>query len=104
MLLAVIWQTLQRTYTSVVIQESLRIALLITVLNDLDILTSDIGNAYLNAYTTEKNSLLGSIIISKWDEEESRSDFLRIIWFKDFHQCLEESSMHHTSIQEGFWI
>ena len=42
------------TYASVVSRESVRIAFLLDALNDIDMLTCDIGNAYLNAYTTEK--------------------------------------------------
>ena len=42
------------TYASVVSRESVRIAFLLAALNDLDILTGDIGNAYLNAPTQEK--------------------------------------------------
>ena len=42
------------TYASVVIRESVCIAFLIAALNDLQILSGDIGNAYLNALTTEK--------------------------------------------------
>jgi Reverse transcriptase (RNA-dependent DNA polymerase) len=42
------------TYASVVSQESVRIAFLITALNDLDVLSADIGNAYLNARAREK--------------------------------------------------
>jgi hypothetical protein len=37
------------TYSSVVSRESVKIAFLIAALNDLDIMTCDIGNAYLNA-------------------------------------------------------
>lgn len=42
------------TYSSVVSRESVCIAFLVAALNDLKILTSDIGNAYLNARTSEK--------------------------------------------------
>ena len=42
------------TYSSVVSRESVRIAMLIAGLNDLDIRLADIGNAYLTAPTTEK--------------------------------------------------
>jgi hypothetical protein len=42
------------TYSSVVSRDSVRIALMIAALNDLDILAADIGNAYLNAETREK--------------------------------------------------
>jgi len=39
----------QLTYSSVVTRESIRIAFLIAALNELDLLTADIGNAYLQA-------------------------------------------------------
>jgi Reverse transcriptase (RNA-dependent DNA polymerase) len=42
------------TYSSVVSRESVRIAFLVAALNDLDIMMFDVGNAYLNAQTTEK--------------------------------------------------
>ena len=42
------------TYSSVVTRESVRIAFTIAALNDLDILSCDIGNAYLNAPCREK--------------------------------------------------
>jgi hypothetical protein len=42
------------TYSSVVSRESVRIAMLVAGLNDLDIRLADIGNAYLTAPTTEK--------------------------------------------------
>jgi hypothetical protein len=42
------------TYSSVVSCDSIRIAFLLAALNDLDILSADIGNAYLNAYMKER--------------------------------------------------
>jgi Reverse transcriptase (RNA-dependent DNA polymerase) len=42
------------TYSSVVSRESVRIAFLIAALNELDVIMFDVGNAYLNAPTTEK--------------------------------------------------
>ena len=42
------------TYSSVVSRESLRLALLIASLNNLDISCCDIGNAYLNTDCREK--------------------------------------------------
>ena len=42
------------TYASVVSRESVRIAFLLAAANDLDMLSGDIGNAYLNAFITEK--------------------------------------------------
>ena len=42
------------TYSSVVSRESVHIAFLLAALMDLDILATDIGNAYLNAMTAEK--------------------------------------------------
>ena len=43
------------TYSSVVSRDSVRLAFLIAALNDLDIMSADIGNAYLNAPNKEKN-------------------------------------------------
>jgi hypothetical protein len=42
------------TYSSVVSRESVRIAFLLAALNDLNILSADIGNAYINADAREK--------------------------------------------------
>jgi hypothetical protein len=42
------------TYASVVSRESVRIALTIASLNNLDVLLADVGNAYLNAQCREK--------------------------------------------------
>jgi hypothetical protein len=42
------------TYSSMVSRESVKIALLITALSNLDIMTCDIRNAYLNAPCQEK--------------------------------------------------
>ena len=39
------------TYESVISRDSVRLAFLIAKLNDLDILSGDIQNAYLNALT-----------------------------------------------------
>ena len=41
-------------YSSIVSHDSVRIAFLVAALNDLDIMASDIGNAYLNAPCREK--------------------------------------------------
>ena len=42
------------TYSSVVSRESIKIAFLIAALNGLDLMSCDIGNAYLNAKCQEK--------------------------------------------------
>jgi len=44
----------ESTYSSVVSRDSVRIAFLIAALNNLDILSADVQNAYLNAPTKEK--------------------------------------------------
>jgi hypothetical protein len=44
----------ESTYSSVVSRDSVRIAFLYAALNDLDILSADVQNAYLNAPTKEK--------------------------------------------------
>ena len=47
-------KTNESTYASVVSRESVRILFTIAALNDLDVMVTDIGNAYLNAKTKEK--------------------------------------------------
>jgi hypothetical protein len=42
------------TYSSVVTRESVRIAFLIAALNDIEILSTDVGNAYLQAPTRKR--------------------------------------------------
>ena len=42
------------TYSSVVSRETVRLALLLVALNDLDVCAADIGNAYLNANCAER--------------------------------------------------
>ena len=42
------------TYSSVVSRDSVRLAFMIAALNDLDVSSTDIGNAYLNAECREK--------------------------------------------------
>ena len=42
------------TYSSVVSRDNVRIVFLVAALNDLDIMSVDIGNAYLNAPNKEK--------------------------------------------------
>ena len=44
----------ESTYSSVVSRDSVRLAFMIAALNDLDILSADVQNAYLNAPTKEK--------------------------------------------------
>jgi hypothetical protein len=45
---------LKNTYSSVVSRESICISLLLAALNEIDLLTTDTGNAYLNASPREK--------------------------------------------------
>jgi Reverse transcriptase (RNA-dependent DNA polymerase) len=42
------------TYSNVVSRESVQIAFLLAALNDLELMMFDVGNAYLNAATSEK--------------------------------------------------
>jgi hypothetical protein len=42
------------TYSSIVSRDSVRIAFLVAALNDLDILSCDVSNAYLNAHVGRK--------------------------------------------------
>jgi hypothetical protein len=45
----------ESTYSSVVTRDSVRLAFLIAALNDLDLLTADVQNAYLNTPTGERS-------------------------------------------------
>ena len=42
------------TYTSILSRESIRLMFLVAALNDLNVVMTDIGNAYLNAKVREK--------------------------------------------------
>lgn len=54
------------TYSSVIAHASIRIALLATALNDLDILSVDIENAYLHASTMERVHT-----VCKWSSDKT---------------------------------
>ena len=53
------------TYACVVSRESIRVALLLAALNEVNMLTGDIGNAYFNAPTQEKIYYRAGL---EWDE------------------------------------
>jgi hypothetical protein len=57
------------TYASVVSRESVRIALLIAALNDLEVMGADISNAYLQAPTTEK---VWTVLSAEWGADAGR--------------------------------
>ena len=54
------------TYSSVVSRESVRIALTIAALNDLEVKTSDIQNAYLTAPNAEK---IWTVLGAEWGQQ-----------------------------------
>ena len=54
------------TYASVVSRKSVQIALMIAMLNNLDILSADIKNAYLNATCDEK---IWTVLGPEWRPE-----------------------------------
>jgi hypothetical protein len=51
----------ESVYSSVVSRESVRLFFLIAALNDLDVLSCDVQNAYLNAGTKEKNWFIAGL-------------------------------------------
>ena len=60
------------TYSSVASRDSVRLAFLLAALNDLDILSADIGNAFLNAPPRERvHVILGPELFGK--EKEGRT-------------------------------
>ena len=56
------------TYSSVVSRDSVCIAFLVAALNDLDVMSADIGNAYLNAPNKKRSGLLRDMS-SGWTRE-----------------------------------
>ena len=62
------------TYSSVVSRESVRIAFLVASMNGLEIMMFDVGNAYLNAFTSEK---LYCIAGKEFGDEEGRLMIIR---------------------------
>ena len=56
------------TYASVVSRESVRLAFLVAALNDLEVVMFDVGNAYLNAPTTERLYTYGGVEFGEEDK------------------------------------
>jgi hypothetical protein len=57
------------TYASVVSRESMRIALTLAALNDLDVIMGDIENAYLTAPITEK---VWTVLVAEFGEDAGK--------------------------------
>jgi hypothetical protein len=61
-------QPKESVYSSVVSRDSVRLAFLMAALNDLEILSADVQNAYLNAPTKEKIYMIAGPEPSKGKE------------------------------------
>jgi hypothetical protein len=86
-------------YSSVVSRESARIAFLVAALNGLDIMAADIGNAYLNAYTSER---VYTITGPGFGEDAGRiADIVRA--FMDSSRVAQHS-MHSLLSPSQIWI
>ena len=100
------------TYASVVSRESVRLAFLLASLNELDILTGDIGNAYLNAPTKEKIYYRAGL---EWGEnmEGSICIIVRALyglkssanaWRNHMCATLKEMGFDHSLADNDFWM
>ena len=77
------------TYSSVVSRDSVRIALTIAALNDLDILACDIQNAYLTAPCREKSmDSCGTRVWpgGLWKDHDNSSCF---VWAEEFRSSIQ---------------
>ncbi len=75
------------TYASVVSRESVQIAFLLAALNDLEVLTGDIGNAYLHAPTQEKIYYRAGV---EWGNDME--------WASRFQRNINHSSTHSVML------
>ena len=79
------------TYSSVVSQESVKIAFLRAELHNLKILVADFGNAYLNADCHDK--VYTNCRIRVWVEfREMCIYYLNPVWFENLRCCMENTS------------
>jgi Reverse transcriptase (RNA-dependent DNA polymerase) len=95
------------TYSSIISRELVRIAFIVAALNGLDIMTADIGNAYLNAYTAEK---VYPITGSEFGEEAGRVAVIvralyglkssGVAWHAFFAQSLTDLGFISTKVNE----
>jgi hypothetical protein len=69
------------TYPSVVSRESVRIALTLAALNDLEVKTADIANAFLQAHVLEK---IWTICGPEFGPKEGRKAILVYVHFTDY--------------------
>jgi hypothetical protein len=98
-------------YTSVVSRESMRIALTIAALNDLDVKMADIENAYLTAPLTEKvwtvlgpefgnNAVKCALIVrALYGLKSSRSSFI-----KHWAERMNHLGWHPCRADNDFWM
>ena len=100
------------TYASVVSRDSVRIAFLLAALNKLDVLTGDIGNAYLNAPTQEKiyyraglewgGQMEGAICVivrALYGLQTSAN-----AWRTHMCSTLKEMGFEHSLADNDFWL
>jgi hypothetical protein len=99
------------TYSSVVSRESVCLAFLLAVLNDLDVCMADVGNAYLNADCREKiwtiagpefGSDAGKVMIIKKALYGLKSS--GAAWRTLFALSLEELDFTNTYADPDLWI
>ena len=100
------------TYSSVLAYDSVCLAFLIAALNDIELLSADIGNAYLNAYTKERvhttcgmefgQDLVGCIAIIRHALYGLKSS--RAAWHSLFTETLYDLGFKSSLTDPDVWL
>ena len=102
---------LESVYSGVVSIRGFRLALFLAELNDLELWSTDIGNAYLEAHTSEKVYIIGG------PEFGDRQDHILIIkralyglkssgsrWHQRFSDCLRDMGFSPCKAEPDIWL
>ena len=102
---------LDSVYSGVVSLRGLRLVLFLAELNDLTTYATDIGNAYLEAYTKEKVCIIagkefgpleGHLLIIKKALYGLRTSGLR--WHDKFSECLKDLGFEPSKAEPDIWM
>ena len=98
-------------YSGVVSIRGIKLMIFLAELNDLDIWATDIGNAYLEAYTTEKVAIVAGPEFGELEGHTllvSRALYgLRMsgkMWHQRFSTCLEEEGFFPCIAEPDVWM
>ena len=102
---------LESVYSGVVLLRSLRIVIFLAELNELELWGADIGNAYLEAHTSEKVYIIAR---SKFGEKEGHTLIInkalyglkssRARWYERLFDILSEIGWTPCKADQDVWI